>query len=102
MDTPPIKQNTRQIKLILSIEGISSLVNQFFQILLPWYILISTGSIMWMGVAAFATLVPGIFSALWGGAVIDRVGRSKTMLICELSQLIIITTITVLVVYGKA
>jgi hypothetical protein len=40
---------------------------------------------MWMGVAAFATLVPGIFSALWGCAVIDRVGRSKTMLICELS-----------------
>lgn len=102
MDTPPIKQNTRQIKLILSIEGISSLVNQFFQILLPWYILISTGSVMWMGVAAFATLAPGIFSALWGGAVIDRVGRSKTMLVCEISQLFIITAITLLIVYGKA
>lgn len=102
MDTLPLKQNTRQIKLILAIEGISSLVNQFFQILLPWYILIATGSVMWLGVAAFATLAPGIFSALWGGAVIDRVGRSKTMLVCEFTQLLIITAITLLIVYGKA
>lgn len=102
MDTPALKPNTKYIKLVLSIEGISSLVNQFFQILLPWYILTSTGSVLWMGVTAFATLAPGIFSALWGGSVTDKVGRSKTMLICELSQLLLITAITTLIAFDKA
>lgn len=103
MDTAqPSQLNVTPIKLILSMEGLSSLVNQFFQILLPWYILTSTGSIAWMGVAAFATIMPGIFSALWGGTIIDRFGRAKTMLICEAGQFILIATIPVLIITDKA
>jgi len=101
MENSAFRPNTKYIKLILSIEGISSLANQFFQILLPWYILTSTGSVVWTGVAAFAVLAPGIFSALWGGSVTDKIGRSKTMLICESSQFVIISIITLIVISGK-
>jgi MFS family permease len=109
MATPEIKETKEPrllyrtpIKLILVMEGVSSLVNQLFQVLLPWYILASAGSVAWMAVAAFATIAPGIPSALWGGRVIDRFGRSATMLVCEVCQLLLICAIPLLIITGKA
>lgn len=59
-----IKYNATPVKLILTMEALSSLVNQLFQILLPWYILVSTDSVIWLGIAGFATIMPSIFSSL--------------------------------------
>lgn len=98
----PGKYNAKPVRLILAMEGLSSLVNQLFQILLPWYILLNTDSLMWLGIAAFAVIMPGIFSSLWGGAVMDRLGRSKTMLFCETAQLILITLIPLLIITDYA
>lgn len=97
-----IKYNATPVKLILTMEALSSLVNQLFQILLPWYILVSTNSVIWLGIAGFATIMPSIFSSLWGGAVIDRLGRAKTMLICEASQLVLIAAIPALIIFDCA
>ena len=44
-------------KLILTTEAFSSLANQFMQILLPWYILSTTGSILWTGIVGFCSLL---------------------------------------------
>lgn len=96
------KYNRTPVRLILTMEALSSLVNQLFQILLPWYILVSTDSVIWLGIAGFATIMPSIFSSLWGGAVIDRLGRSKTMMICEASQLILIAAIPTLIILDYA
>ena len=52
------KYNSAPVKLILFMEAISVLVNQIFQVLLPWYILVSSDSILWLGVAGFATIAP--------------------------------------------
>lgn len=89
-------------KLILTTEAFSSLANQFMQILLPWYILSTTGSILWTGVVGFCSLLPNVFSSLFGAQVIDRFGRSKVMFGCEVTQLILIGGITVLISAGKA
>ena len=70
------------LRLLWTTEGTSSLVNQFMQLLLPWYVLSTTGSLMWTGFVAFCSLLPNIFSSLFGGQIIDRLGRSKTMLGC--------------------
>lgn len=78
------------------------MVNQIFQVLLPWYILVSSDSILWLGVAGFATIAPSIFSSLWGGSIIDKIGRSKTMLFCETLHLFLIGAIPVLILFGKA
>ncbi len=94
--------NGAPLKILLGIEGLSSLVNQIFQVLLPWYILSSTGSLTWMGIAAFASLAPGIFAALLGGVIIDKFGRARTMFFCELLQFILITSIPVLIFTGNA
>lgn len=88
-------------KLILTTEAFSSLANQFMQILLPWYILSTTGSILWTGIVGFCSLLPNVFSSLFGAQVIDRFGRSKVMFGCEVSQLILIGAITALIFAGQ-
>ena len=77
-------------KLIITTEAFSSLANQFMQILLPWYILSTTGSVLWTGFVGFCSLLPNVFSSLFGAQVIDRFGRSKVMFGCEVCQLILI------------
>lgn len=89
-------------RLILTTEAFSSLTNQFMQILLPWYVLSTTGSVLWTGAVGFCALLPNIFSSLFGGQVIDRFGRSKTMFACEVAQLALIGAIPILIIYGRA
>lgn len=94
--------NKTPLRLIFTTAGFSSLTNQFLQLLLPWYILSTTGSILWTGVIAFCMLMPNIFSSLWGGTIIDRFGRSKTMLFCEVIQFLLIALIPLLIVLDQA
>ena len=89
------------LKLLLTTEAFSSLTNQFMQILLPWYILSTTGSVLWTGVVGFCALLPNIFSSLFGAPVIDKLGRSKTMLSCEVIQLVLLGMIPVLIACGR-
>lgn len=92
--------NKTPLKLILTTEAFSSLTNQFMQLLLPWYILSTTGSVLWTGVVGFCALLPNIFSSLFGAPLIDRLGRSKTMLSCEVIQLVLLGMIPVLILTG--
>ncbi len=98
-----LTRNTHKtpLKLLLTTEAFSSLTNQFMQILLPWYILSTTGSVLWTGFVGFCALLPNIFSSLFGAAVIDKLGRSKTMLSCEVIQLMLIGMIPVLIAGGR-
>ena len=97
-----IGTNKNPWRLILTTEAFSSLTNQFLQVLLPWYVLSSTDSILWAGVVGFCSLLPNIFSALFGGPVIDKIGRSKTMLLCEICQFILLASIPILINKGCA
>lgn len=90
------------LKLLWTAEGMSSLVNQFMQLLLPWYILSTTGSLLWTGFVAFCALLPNIFSSLFGGQLIDRLGRSKTMLASELIQFALLGAIPALIAWNAA
>ena len=88
------------LRLLWTAEGTSSLVNQFMQLLLAWYVLSTTGSLLWTGFIAFCSLLPNIFSSLFGGQIIDKLGRSKTMLACEFIQFILLWLIPILVLRG--
>ncbi len=90
------------LRLLWAAEGVSSLANQFMQLLLPWYILTQTGSLLWTGFVAFCSLLPNIFSSLFGGQIIDRLGRSQTMLLCELTQFILLAAIPALIAWDAA
>lgn len=94
------KTHKTPLKLLLTTEAFSSLTNQFMQILLPWYILSTTGSVLWTGFVGFCALLPNIFSSLFGASVIDKLGRSTTMLSCEVIQLALLGMIPVLMATG--
>lgn len=94
--------NKKPWRLILTTEAFSSLTNQFLQILLPWYILSSTDSILWAGIVGCCSLLPNIFSALFAGPLIDKIGRSKTMFLCEIFQFLLLASIPILINNGAA
>lgn len=93
--------NKTPLHLILITEAFSSLTNQLMQLLLPWYVLSTTGNVLWTGIVGFCSLLPNIFSSLFGARVIEKAGRSKTMLSCEIIQLLLISAIPVLIVCKK-
>lgn len=95
------KPNQRPLRLILSTEALSCLTNQFMQILLPWYVLSATGSVLWTGFVGFCSLLPNILSAIFGARFIEKIGRSKAMLSCEIIQLGLLASIPALIVWGK-
>ncbi|MBE6421595.1 MAG: MFS transporter [Elusimicrobium sp.] len=90
------------LKLILTTEAFSSFTNQFMQILLPWYILSTTGSVLWTGFVGFCALLPNIFSSLFGAPLIDKAGRSKAMFTCEVIQFLLLGSIPVLIAFHCA
>lgn len=89
------------LRLILSTEALSSLTNQFMQLLLPWYVLSATGSVLWTGFVGFCSLLPNIFSAVFGARFIEKIGRSKAMLSCEAVQFLLLASIPVLIFFGR-
>lgn len=95
-------KNKRPWRLILATEAFSSLANQFMQILLPWYVLSSTGSVLWTGAVAFCALLPNILSSLFGASVVDKFGRSSCMLFCEAVQFTLIISIPLLIMLDFA
>lgn len=92
---------TTPLRLILATNALSSLTNQFMQLLLPWYVLSSTGSVLWTGFVGFCSLLPNIFSAVFGARFIEKIGRSKAMLSCEAVQFLLLSSIPVLIFFGK-
>ncbi len=95
------KSNKTPLRLILATEALSSLTNQFMQLLLPWYVLSATGSVLWTGFVGFCSLLPNIFSAVFGARFIEKIGRSKAMLSCEVVQFLLLACVPVLIIFGK-
>lgn len=93
--------NKTPLRLVLATEALSSLTNQFMQLLLPWYVLSATGSVLWTGFVGFCSLLPNIFSAVFGARFIEKIGRSKAMLSCEVTQFLLLSSIPVLIIFGR-
>ena len=58
--------------------------NAFTLIALPWYVLETTGSAARTGLVAFMGAWPLILSAVLGGAIIDRVGQRRVIIVADL------------------
>jgi MFS family permease len=59
---------------LLGANAISLLGNQFTVVAIPWLVLELTGSAAKAGLTAFATTLPLLFAAAFGGALVDRLG----------------------------
>ena len=53
---------------------------------IPWFVLLTTGSVTRTGITAFFSTLPAVFSAFFGSAVIDRLGYKRTSVIGDIAS----------------
>ena len=53
---------------------------------IPWFVLLTTGSVTRTGITAFFSTLPAIFSAFFGSAIIDRLGYKRTSVIGDIAS----------------
>ena len=69
------------LRAILGSETISSLGSQMTYLVLPWFVLITTGSVTRMGLVFAVELVPVALLGIPSGSLVQRLSIRKTMLI---------------------
>jgi MFS family permease len=68
---------------LLAAEGISRAGNVVTAIAVPWFVLETTGSAARAGVAGFAAAAPVVFSLLFGGTLVDRLGYRRVSIVAD-------------------
>jgi MFS family permease len=73
----------RSIAALLTAEAISSLGTRMTWLALPWFVLVTTGSPTRMGLVFAIEVVPMALFGIPSGAVVQRLGARRTMLLCD-------------------
>jgi MFS family permease len=90
----------RRIAALLSAEVISSLGTQMTWLALPWFVLRTTGSPQRMTWVIIAEVLPVGVLGFWGGAIAARLGKRRTMLICDAARAPLLAAIPFLYAIG--
>ena len=53
---------------------------------IPWFVLLTTGSVTRTGITAFFSTLPAVFSAFFGSAIIDRLGYKRTSVVGDIAS----------------
>jgi MFS family permease len=86
----------RGLGLLLAGDAVSVTGTSMTIIAVPWFVLATTGSAARAGVAAFASLLPIVIAAVFGGAIVDRVGHRRSSVVCDLASGLLTAAIPVL------
>ncbi len=63
---------------------------------IPWFVLVTTGSVTQTGITAFFSTLPAVFSAFFGNLVIDRLGYKRTSVIGDIASCLTVMLIPLL------
>ncbi|HVB72443.1 MAG TPA: MFS transporter [Ktedonobacteraceae bacterium] len=63
---------------------------------IPWFVLLTTGSVTQTGITAFFSTLPAVFSAFFGSAIIDRLGYKRTSVIGDIASAVTVMLIPLL------
>lgn len=77
--TAPPKAGRDRLPIAASlVAGAISLTgNALTALAIPWFVLVTTGSAARTGIVAFAQMLPVVLASLFGGVLVDRVGRKQ-------------------------
>lgn len=75
---------------------VSAAGNNFANLAIPWFVLVTTGSAAKMGIVVAAGTIPMILVGIFGGAVIDRFGYRATSVVSDWASAISVLMIPVL------
>jgi len=83
--------------LSLFVANVISMVgNVFATIVIPWFVLQTTGSATLTGITGFFTILPVVLAGLLGGTLIDRLGYKPTSIIADLASGVTVALIPLL------
>lgn len=92
----PSSTDRRAFFALLATSFLSIAGNAFTLLAIPLYVLATTGSATKTGIVAFVNTAPPIVSAILGGAVIDRIGRRRIILIADALSMVTVGMIPLL------
>ncbi len=84
------------MRAIVCAEAISSFGSQMTYLVLPWFVLITTGSATRMGVVFAIELVPVALLGIPAGIAVQRLGVRRTMLIGDAARALLIALVPIL------
>lgn len=88
------------IRALVASEAISNAGTQMTWLVLPWFVLTTTGSPARMSFVVAAELAPVAFFGLASGAVTARLGSRRTFLVCDAARTITLAAIPTLHALG--
>src|SRR5215212_507417 len=71
---PPTATDRRPLVGLLAGFAVTTLGTRMTAVALPWFVLVSTGSVTRTGLVAFAEMTPYVLVGAVGGPYLDRVG----------------------------
>ena len=80
---------------VLASTAMSVTANSVVAIAVPWLVLERTGSAALAGLAGAAAIAPIVFSAVFGGALIDRIGKKRCSMIADTLSALAVAAIPV-------
>src|SRR5918999_2219892 len=90
----------RPLYALLAANAVSLLGNVIAAVAIPWFVLVTTGSVARTGVAAFFTTLPLALGAFFGGAIADAVGPRRASVAGDLASAAAIAAIPLLHALG--
>jgi MFS family permease len=79
----PTRRSVLPLAGLLVATAMSVTANNIVALAVPWLVLERTGSAALAGLAGAAAIAPIVFSAVFGGALIDRIGRRRCSMIAD-------------------
>ncbi|HEX2295032.1 MAG TPA: MFS transporter [Actinomycetota bacterium] len=76
----------RPLVALLVAQGVSVAGNQMALVVIPLFVLDTTGSASRTGITMFFTFLPTVLAGLFGGALVDRLGFRKTSVVADLAS----------------
>lgn len=98
--TVPSVLRDRSVRALVTAEGISNAGSQMTYIVLPWFVLTTTGSPVRTSIVVAAELAPVAVFGLVSGAVTSRIGARRTFLIGDAARAILLAAIPTLHLMG--
>ena len=98
MTTAPPAGAARRVGPLVGVLGataVSVTANSVVAVAVPWLVLERTGSAALAGLAGAAAIAPIAFSAVFGGALIDRIGRRRSSLIADTMSALAVAAIPI-------
>jgi MFS family permease len=84
------------IAALVSAEVISILGSRMTYLALPWFVLVTTGSVAKMTYVLAAEILPMAILGIPSGMVVERLGARRTMLVCDAARFPLLASIPLL------